>query len=220
MSKSIKKAIVYAVTNAAFVQAVLSEQDSRLALLEAARNADVRNDVLMYDAQSARDYMRECCALRLAQKPLRFATFDVKANAYHLSMVKGTTSKKSAADNGKALIGEVQAKHNAANRQWWSRLLIEAGVAPVNKAKGGKKGTQKAKQAKGNGAKAEQVSKLWQRPADAARFFQLEASIMVKTLNANAKGFAAYKPNAKLATAYRKLVSDFTLAVARITKAK
>lgn len=195
-----KASKVYRYDSKAICGFVIGEDAAKQTLIEAISEANHASPALMHDVQAARDWLRECKALRKAQQTLRFPEFDLKAQAWHLALVKGTTSKREAKAKGVLLIDKAQATANGTHRQYWSRLLIDAGVKPVNKRKGGKKIGKKL---------------IFATPAKAASYFQDVAALMVKTVQANKRGGSI---SAKAVSVYAKAVSDFTLACARAAK--
>jgi hypothetical protein len=197
---------------------VLAEGAARAQLVASIAKANYASAALMNQVQAARDWLRDCAALEEAGQPRRFQSFNAEALAYHLPLVTGTPSERSAKSKGLRLITEAQAAFNATYRQYWKRLLDDAGVAPVNTSRK-PKARKPAKQAKGNGRKRDQrpASPVFAKASQAARYFQSEAALMLKTLNANQR---AGSISAKAVAAYRKAVADFTLACARAAKAK
>jgi hypothetical protein len=199
------------------VQFVLGEGAARAKLVASISEANHASEALMYEVQAARDWLRDCEELLKAQKGLRFATYDAMAQAHHLSMVKGTTSEKKAKKDGLALIDDEQAKRNGAHRKYWSRLLIDAGVAPVNE--GHAAGNAGKNTGKGNGKKPPKDGKpaapIFASASKAAAYFQNEAAMMLRTLNANRRKGSI---SAKAVEAYKKAVADFQVATARAAK--
>jgi hypothetical protein len=211
----------FAVDTKTVIRYVLAEGQSRADLVEAIAKANYASPALMTQVHAARDWLRECAALETAGQTRRFQTFDAAALAHHLPLVTGTTSERKAKKNGLRLITEEQSGWNATYRQYWKRLLDDAGVAPVNTTRTPKKpkARKPAKQAKGNGSKRDPraAAPIFGKPAHAAKYFQGEAALMLKTLNANRRAGSISEACVK---AYRKAVADFTIACARAAKAK
>jgi hypothetical protein len=216
-----KKARAFAFSASDILDMVLAEGRARAKLVESISEANHASPELMYDVQAARDWLRESKELRLAQKPLRFASFDLKAKAHHLAMVKGTTSKRKAekSEGKQLLISEDQARHNNTHRQYWSRLLIDAGVQAVNSGLSGNNNAAKnaPKKPPKNAPKKREAAPIFASKAKAAAYFQSEAGVMLKVLNANRRAGSISDAAVK---AYKSAVADFQLAVARAAKVK
>ena len=202
----------FAVDAKAVIRFVLSEAEARADLVSAIAKANYASEALMYRVQAARDWMRESKALIDAGKAKRFAVFDDAAAAHHLPLVMGTPNAKSAKAKGKRLIDDAQATANAAHRQWWKRLLQDAGVAPVNKPRPKKTGKRKPAGGKREPGKAAPV---FAKPIQAQRWFMAEAALMLKTLQANKR---AGSISAKCVAPFEKVVRDMQLAIARKAK--
>jgi len=193
----------FAVTDAQIVAQIVKIGGEDATLVAMVKKANYASPDLKDKARAAWDWVDDCAALVLAGKELRFAEYTPIAQAHHLSMVKGSTSKtKVKASEGKTrLIDDAQQKRNVNHNQRWSRLLKKAGVAAAQNA--------------GNTNAKKKAANVFATPEKAQAYFSNEAMMMLKTVQANRRAGSIH---AKFVAPYQKAIADLQLTFARIAK--
>lgn len=195
----------FAVTNQQIVAQIVKTGGEEASLVAMVKKANYASPELKDMARAAWDWLDDCAALVLAGKPLRFPEYTPIAAAHHLTMVKGSTSKtKVKASEGKLkLIDDNQQKRNVNHNQRWSRFLKKAGVAAAQNA------------GNTNATKKKKAANVFASTEKAAAYFQNEAAMMLKTLQANRRGGSI---SARAVEPFKKAVAVFQLAIARASK--
>jgi hypothetical protein len=194
----------FAVTDAMLIAQIVKIGGEDATLVAMVKKANYASPELKDKCRAAWDWIDDCAALVLAGKELRYMDYTPIAQAHHLSMVKGSTSKtKVKASEGKTrLIDDAQQKRNVNHNQRWSRLLKKAGVAAAQNA--------------GNtNAKKKKAANVFATPEKAIAYFSNEAMMMLKTVQANKRAGSIH---ARHVAPFAKAIADLQLTFARIAK--